>query len=129
MRPGDVCHKNDFGTLGSEQVQTYADLAAPAMKGQVCMRSGSHPYNLSLGAAVIAHEGEAKAEAWAKGLVANFARGPKGGCHQFWCPLGQGQALQPRLAAQDNGQQVGKIMGHAADQLRGQFAPAGLLQR
>ena len=62
-----------------EQVQTYADLAAPAMKGQVCMRSGSHPYNLSLGAAVIAHEGEAKAEAWAKGLVTNFARGPKGG--------------------------------------------------
>ena len=62
-----------------EQVQTYADLAAPAMKGQVCMRSGSHPYNLSLGAAIIAHEGEAKAEAWARGLVANFARGPKGG--------------------------------------------------
>ncbi len=61
------------------QVQTYADLAAPAMKGQVCMRSGSHPYNLSLGAAVIAHDGEAKAESWAKGLVANFARGPKGG--------------------------------------------------
>ena len=61
------------------QVQTYADLAAPAMKGQVCMRSGSHPYNLSLGAAIIAHEGEAKAEAWARGLVANFARGPKGG--------------------------------------------------
>ncbi|MDH4390545.1 MAG: extracellular solute-binding protein [Aquabacterium sp.] len=61
------------------QVQTYADLAKPAMKGQVCMRSGSHPYNLSLGAAVIAHEGEAQAEAWARGLVANFARGPKGG--------------------------------------------------
>ena len=61
------------------QVQTYADLAAPALKGQVCMRSGSHPYNLSLGAAVIAHEGEAKDEAWARGLVANFARGPKGG--------------------------------------------------
>jgi len=65
--------------LKREQVQTYADLAGPAMKGQVCMRSGSHPYNLSLGAAVIAHEGEAKAEAWARGLVANFARGPKGG--------------------------------------------------
>ena len=61
------------------QVQSYADLAMPAMKGQVCMRSGSHPYNLSLGAAVIAHEGEAKAEAWARGLVSNFARGPKGG--------------------------------------------------
>ncbi len=62
-----------------EQVQRYADLAAPAMKGQVCMRSGSHPYNLSLGAAVLQHEGEAQTEAWARGLVANFARGPKGG--------------------------------------------------
>ena len=60
-------------------VQTYADLAKPAMKGQVCVRSGSHPYNLSLGAAVIAHEGEAQAEAWARGLVDNFARSPKGG--------------------------------------------------
>lgn len=62
-----------------EAVQSYADLAAPAMKGQVCVRSGSHPYNLSLGAALIAHDGEAKTEAWARGLVANFARAPKGG--------------------------------------------------
>ncbi len=61
------------------QVRTYADLAGPAMKNQVCVRSGSHPYNLSLGAAVIAHEGEAKAETWARGVVANFARSPKGG--------------------------------------------------
>ncbi|WP_088281637.1 extracellular solute-binding protein [Ideonella sp. A 288] len=61
------------------QVQTYADLAAPALKGQICVRSGSHPYNLSLGAALIAHEGEARTEAWARGLVANFARSPKGG--------------------------------------------------
>jgi iron(III) transport system substrate-binding protein len=62
-----------------EAVQSYADLAAPALKGQVCMRSASHPYNLSLGAALIAHDGEAKAETWARGLVANFARAPKGG--------------------------------------------------
>ncbi|MEY4750276.1 MAG: hypothetical protein RIQ60_2490 [Pseudomonadota bacterium] len=65
--------------LKAEQVQSYEDLAVPALKGQVCVRSGSHPYNLSLGAAVIAHDGEAKAEAWARGLVANFARSPKGG--------------------------------------------------
>jgi iron(III) transport system substrate-binding protein len=63
----------------SEWVQTYEDLADPRLKGQVCVRSGSHPYNLSLGAALIAHNGEAKTEAWAKGLVANFARAPKGG--------------------------------------------------
>lgn len=62
-----------------ELVLSYADLAAPAMKGQVCVRSGAHPYNLSLGAAMIAHEGEARTEAWARGLVSNFARGPMGG--------------------------------------------------
>ena len=62
-----------------EAVQTYEDLADPKMKGQVCSRSGAHPYNLSLGSAIISHDGEAKAEQWARGLVANFARGPKGG--------------------------------------------------
>ncbi len=62
-----------------EQVSSYADLANPALKGKFCSRSGSHPYNLSLLASVIAHEGEAKAEQWARGLVANFARAPKGG--------------------------------------------------
>ena len=62
-----------------EDVQNYADLANPKMKGKVCTRSGSHPYNLSLMASIIAHQGEAKAEEWAKGVVANFARAPKGG--------------------------------------------------
>lgn len=62
-----------------EQVQNYEDLANPALKGKVCTRSGSHPYNLSLGAALIQHLGEAKTEEWARGVVANFARAPKGG--------------------------------------------------
>jgi len=62
-----------------EQVSSYADLAKPELKGKFCSRSGSHPYNLSLLASVIAHEGEARAEQWARGLVANFARAPKGG--------------------------------------------------
>lgn len=63
----------------AEDVQNYADLADPKLKGKFCSRSGSHPYNLSLMASVIAHAGEAKAEQWARGLVANFARNPKGG--------------------------------------------------
>jgi iron(III) transport system substrate-binding protein len=62
-----------------EDVQNYADLAKPKLKGKVCSRSGSHPYNLSLMASVIAHEGEAKGEELARGMVANFARSPKGG--------------------------------------------------
>lgn len=63
----------------AEWVQSYGDLAHPRLKGQVCVRSGSHPYNLSLGGAFIAHQGEQQAEAWARGLVQNFARAPKGG--------------------------------------------------
>lgn len=66
-------------SVKAEDVQSYADLAEPKLQGKVCSRSGSHPYNLSLMASIIAHEGEAKAEAWAKGVVANFARAPKGG--------------------------------------------------
>lgn len=60
-------------------VQNYEDLADPKLKGKVCTRSGSHVYNLSLMSALIEHWGEAKAEQWAKGVVANFARSPKGG--------------------------------------------------
>ena len=69
----------NLGTLKKEQVQNYEDLATPALKGQVCMRSGGHPYNLSLGGALLAHIGEARTETWARGVVANFARAPKGG--------------------------------------------------
>ena len=60
-------------------VDTYEDLADPKNKGLLCTRSGAHPYNLSLFGAVTEHLGEAKAEAWLKGLVANMARSPKGG--------------------------------------------------
>lgn len=66
-------------SVKAEDIQNYADLANPKLKGKFCSRSGSHPYNLSLMASVIAHDGETKAEEWAKGMVANFARAPKGG--------------------------------------------------
>jgi iron(III) transport system substrate-binding protein len=66
-------------TINPNDIKSYEDLAGPKLKGQVCSRSGSHPYNLSLMAAQIAHLGEQKAEDWAKGVVANFARTPKGG--------------------------------------------------
>jgi iron(III) transport system substrate-binding protein len=66
-------------TIKAEDVKGYDDLAQPKLKGQVCSRSGSHPYNLSLLASIIAHQGEQKAEEWARGVVANFARAPKGG--------------------------------------------------
>ena len=61
------------------RAQNYEDLANPALKGKVCTRSGGHVYNLSLMSALIEHWGEQKAEQWARGVVANFARAPKGG--------------------------------------------------
>lgn len=60
-------------------VDTYEELADPRNKGKVCLRSGSHPYNLSLFGAVTEHLGEPQAEAWLKGIVANMARAPLGG--------------------------------------------------
>ena len=69
----------DKAKIKAGEITTYEDLAAPKWKGKICVRSGSHIYNLSLGSSMIAAIGEAKTEAWAKGLVANFARTPKGG--------------------------------------------------
>lgn len=60
-------------------VRNYEDLASPALKGKVCTRSGMHPYMLSLIGAMSEHLGEAKAEQWARDVVANFARSPRGG--------------------------------------------------
>lgn len=62
-----------------EDVDTYEELADPKNKGKICIRSGSHPYNLSLFGAVTEHLGEAKAQEWIRGLQANLARDPKGG--------------------------------------------------
>ena len=60
-------------------VQSYEDLAAPAMRGKLCTRSLSHVYNLSLMSALIDHLGESRAQEWARGIKANLARDPKGG--------------------------------------------------
>ncbi len=57
----------------------YEDLAKPEWKGRICIRSGQHPYNISLIAAMIAHQGEAKTEAWLRGVKANLARKATGG--------------------------------------------------
>lgn len=60
-------------------IARYEDLAEPEWRGRVCIRSSSNIYNQSLLGSLIAAHGETGAEAWAKGVVANFARDPKGG--------------------------------------------------
>ncbi len=62
-----------------EDVDTYEELGDPKNKGQLCLRSGSHPYNLSLFGSMVEHLGAEKTESWLKGMVENMARSPKGG--------------------------------------------------
>ncbi len=69
----------DKTRLKPADVDRYEKLAAPALKGQVCSRSGSHPYNLSLFGSVLETAGPAATEAWLRGLAGNLARDPKGG--------------------------------------------------
>ena len=60
------------------ELSSYEDLADSKWKGKICTRPGSHAYNRSLLASIVAAHGETKAEEWAKGLVANLARQPEG---------------------------------------------------
>ncbi|KQP18203.1 extracellular solute-binding protein [Pseudorhodoferax sp. Leaf267] len=69
----------DKTSIKKGDVDTYEKLASPQLKGKICIRSGSHPYNLSLFGAVTEHMGETRAEEWLRGVNANLARPPKGG--------------------------------------------------
>ncbi len=66
-------------TMKPEDVDTYEKLADAKNAGKVCTRSGSHPYMLSLIGAMVERNGEAATEKWARGMVANMARPPRGG--------------------------------------------------
>jgi iron(III) transport system substrate-binding protein len=67
------------GKVDPATIRTYEDLANPALKGKICVRSSSAIYNLSLMSSMIAAVGPQSAEQWARGVVANMARSPKGG--------------------------------------------------
>ena len=60
-------------------IHDYADLASPALKGKLCIRSFKHVYNQSLLAALISRWGDAKAKAWLEAVADNLARPPEGG--------------------------------------------------
>jgi len=71
-----IIYNKEQGFSGS--LASYDDLANSAHKGRVCIRSSSNIYNISLMASKIANDGVEKAEEWAKGVMANFARKPQG---------------------------------------------------
>ena len=58
---------------------TYEAFADPRWKGKVCIRSGQHPYNTALIAAMIAHNGVEATEGWLRNLKNNLGRKAAGG--------------------------------------------------
>lgn len=69
----------DPARLQPEEVDQYSDLADARLRGEICMRSSSNIYNLSLMGEFIGRWGSDEAAGWARNLVANFARQPQGG--------------------------------------------------
>jgi len=61
-----------------EGLNNYEDLAKPAFKDQICVRSSSNIYNISLLASLVEHLGDEEAEAWSKAVVSNLRRKPQG---------------------------------------------------
>lgn len=57
----------------------YEDLAKPEYRGMIAVRSSSNIYNIVWTASMMAANGEAATEEWARGVVANLARPPQGG--------------------------------------------------
>ena len=60
------------------EISSYEQLADAKWRGRICTRKGDHAYNIALLAAYIGHHGEAKAEAWLRGVKTNLARKPQG---------------------------------------------------
>ena len=92
------------------ELSTYEALADPQWRQRICIRSSSNIYNQSLVASMIEAHGVEKTEAWARGLVANFARQPAGGDTDQLRAAAAGQCdiaiantyYYGRLAASDN---------------------------
>ncbi len=60
------------------EIGSYEELANRNWQGRICVRSGTHNYNIALTAAYLAHHGEAQTIAWLEGLKTNLARRPQG---------------------------------------------------
>ncbi len=104
----------------TDETLTYEDLADPRFKGKVCIRSGQHPYNTSLIAAMIAKDGAPATKAWLEGLRANLARTPGGGDRDVardilagLCDVGIGNSYYVGLMRSGKGGEEQKAWGEA----------------
>ena len=71
-----VINKRRYPT---KKIESYNDLANQDFKNQFCSRSSTHPYMLSLVSSMIINNGIENTKNWAKKVVSNQARTPRGG--------------------------------------------------
>ena len=60
--------------VNPSSIRSYADLAKPALKGQLCLRNRKSVYNQSLVADQMILRGDKAASAWGKGMTANVTQ-------------------------------------------------------
>jgi iron(III) transport system substrate-binding protein len=113
---------------------TYEDLADPKWKGRICIRAGQHPYNTAMIAAFLAKHGEARTEAWLRGIKANLARKATGGDRDVArdivggiCDIGIGNSYYVGLMRSGSGGDEQKKWGEGIDVVLPTFAGGGTL--
>jgi iron(III) transport system substrate-binding protein len=111
---------------------TYEQLADPKWKGRICIRAGQHPYNTAMIAAFLAKHGEAKTEAWLRGIKANLARKATGGDRDVArdimggiCDIGIGNSYYVGLMRSGSGGAEQKKWGEAIDVILPTFEGGG----
>lgn len=71
-----IVHAKD--RVDAMELSSYENLVDEQWEDRIVVRSSSNIYNQSLMASIIANNGEDAAKMWAKGMVDNMARSPKG---------------------------------------------------
>lgn len=107
-RPRSIFASRDRVPKGT--ANTYDDLLDAKWKGRVCIRSGYHPYNMSLFSQMAVDKGLDYARNYIKGLHANLARVPKGndraqirGIYEDQCDLSLGNSYyMPLMLSRDD---------------------------
>jgi iron(III) transport system substrate-binding protein len=113
---------------------TYEELADPKWKGKICIRAGQHPYNTAMIAAYLAKHGEARTEAWLRGIKANLARKATGGDRDVArdivggiCDIGIGNSYYVGLMRSGSGGAEQKKWGDGIDVVLPTFTGGGTL--
>tara|TARA_B100000809_G_C15138546_1_gene531824 strand:- start:4576 stop:5595 length:1020 start_codon:yes stop_codon:yes gene_type:complete len=64
--------------INDSLLSTYQDLISEKWRNKILVRTSNNVYNQTLLSSIIYHQGKDSALVWAKGIVANMARNPKG---------------------------------------------------